>query len=245
MGFIPFPRVLVLCEMQSVSSRFELVSSCPFPTTITVTPRAPQSFNSFRNIFIKFFLSKSFFPHVYILLFYIYHCFMYTIVLCIPLFYTYYCFMYTIVLYIPLFYVYHCFMYTIVLCIPLFYVYHCFIHTIVLCIPLFYVYHCFIHTIVLCIPLFYVYHCFIHTIVLCIPLFYTYYCFMYIIVLCIPLFYIVKQHIRLHKQEISSAPPKSSFFFRNSKPVATFVYHIYQPLRSGRIWHMVNFLSGL
>ena len=39
-GFIPFPRVLVLCEMQSVSSRFELVSLCPFPTTITITPRA-------------------------------------------------------------------------------------------------------------------------------------------------------------------------------------------------------------
>ena len=29
-GFIPFPRVLVLCEMQSVSSRFELVTPCPF-----------------------------------------------------------------------------------------------------------------------------------------------------------------------------------------------------------------------
>ena len=31
----------MLCEMQSVSSRFELVSLCPFPTTITITPRAP------------------------------------------------------------------------------------------------------------------------------------------------------------------------------------------------------------
>ena len=40
-GFIPFPRVLVLCEMQSVWSRFELVSPYPIPTTITITPRAP------------------------------------------------------------------------------------------------------------------------------------------------------------------------------------------------------------
>ena len=40
-GFIPFPGILVLCEMQSVSSRFELVSPCSFPTTITITPRAP------------------------------------------------------------------------------------------------------------------------------------------------------------------------------------------------------------
>ena len=39
-GFIPFPRVLVLCEMQSVSSRIELVSPCSFPTAITTTPRA-------------------------------------------------------------------------------------------------------------------------------------------------------------------------------------------------------------
>ena len=29
------------CEMQSVYSRFELVSPCPFPTTITITPQAP------------------------------------------------------------------------------------------------------------------------------------------------------------------------------------------------------------
>ena len=28
--------------MQSVSSRFELVSPCPFPTTITITPQAPH-----------------------------------------------------------------------------------------------------------------------------------------------------------------------------------------------------------
>ena len=33
-GFIPFPRVLVLCEMQSVRSRI-----CPLPKTITITPR--------------------------------------------------------------------------------------------------------------------------------------------------------------------------------------------------------------
>ena len=43
-GFIPFTRVLVLCEIQSISSGFELVSPCPFPTTITITPRAPPSF---------------------------------------------------------------------------------------------------------------------------------------------------------------------------------------------------------
>ena len=34
-GFIPFPRVLVLCEMQSVSSRIWT----PFPTTINITPQ--------------------------------------------------------------------------------------------------------------------------------------------------------------------------------------------------------------
>ena len=42
--FIPFPRVLVLCEMQSVSSRiWTRVVPCPFPATITITPRAPPS----------------------------------------------------------------------------------------------------------------------------------------------------------------------------------------------------------
>ena len=40
-GFIPFSSILVLWEMQSVLSRFELVSPCPSPTTITITPRAP------------------------------------------------------------------------------------------------------------------------------------------------------------------------------------------------------------
>ena len=42
-GFIPFPRVLVQCEMQSVSSRIwiRIVSPCSFPTAITTTPRAP------------------------------------------------------------------------------------------------------------------------------------------------------------------------------------------------------------
>ena len=40
-GFIPFPRVLVLCEIQSTSSRMELESQCSFTTTITITPRAP------------------------------------------------------------------------------------------------------------------------------------------------------------------------------------------------------------
>ena len=41
-GFIPFPRVLVLCEMLSVL--IQNLNSCrrgPFPTTITITPRAP------------------------------------------------------------------------------------------------------------------------------------------------------------------------------------------------------------
>ena len=45
-GFIPFPRVLVLCEMQSVSSRIWLVSPCSFPTTITITPWAPPNTTS-------------------------------------------------------------------------------------------------------------------------------------------------------------------------------------------------------
>ena len=42
-GFIPFPRVLVLCEKQSVEPGYELVSSCPFPMMITITPRPPPS----------------------------------------------------------------------------------------------------------------------------------------------------------------------------------------------------------
>ena len=40
-GFIPFPRVLVLCEMQSDRRGFELVSPCPIPARITITPLAP------------------------------------------------------------------------------------------------------------------------------------------------------------------------------------------------------------
>ena len=51
-GFIPFPRVLVLCEMQSVSSRFELKSPCPIPMTITITPRAPPQKAQYSEIFI-------------------------------------------------------------------------------------------------------------------------------------------------------------------------------------------------
>ena len=42
-GFIPFPRALVLCEMQSSRPGFELESPCPFPRTITITPRTPPS----------------------------------------------------------------------------------------------------------------------------------------------------------------------------------------------------------
>ena len=38
-GFIPFPRVLVKCNQSRLG--FELVSLSPFPTTITITPRAP------------------------------------------------------------------------------------------------------------------------------------------------------------------------------------------------------------
>ena len=43
-GFIPFPRVLVLLGYVNCNQSrpgFELVSPCPFPTTITITPRAP------------------------------------------------------------------------------------------------------------------------------------------------------------------------------------------------------------
>ena len=42
-GFIPFSRVLVLCECNQSRPGFELVSPCPFPTTITITPQAPLS----------------------------------------------------------------------------------------------------------------------------------------------------------------------------------------------------------
>ena len=54
---IPFPRVFALCEMQTATFRFELVP--PYPTTITIIPRAPplneiclnfiSSFNAFRT----------------------------------------------------------------------------------------------------------------------------------------------------------------------------------------------------
>ena len=39
--FIPFPTVLVLCEMQSVSSRIWTRVAGPFPMRITITPWAP------------------------------------------------------------------------------------------------------------------------------------------------------------------------------------------------------------
>ena len=42
-GFTPFPRVLVLCEMQTASSSFELVLPCPFSTTLAITPRPPPA----------------------------------------------------------------------------------------------------------------------------------------------------------------------------------------------------------
>ena len=54
-GFIPFPRVLVLCEMQSVSSRIwtrvavfisyddSNYTTATSQTTITITPRAPPN----------------------------------------------------------------------------------------------------------------------------------------------------------------------------------------------------------
>ena len=48
LGFIPFPRVLVLCEMQSVSFRIWTRVPCPFPTMITVTPRAPANDKYYR-----------------------------------------------------------------------------------------------------------------------------------------------------------------------------------------------------
>ena len=39
-GFIPFSKVLVLWEIQSALSRFELLLLCPFPMMITITPLA-------------------------------------------------------------------------------------------------------------------------------------------------------------------------------------------------------------
>ena len=41
-GFIPFQRVLVLCEMQSASSRILTRITVSIPTTITIIPRTPQ-----------------------------------------------------------------------------------------------------------------------------------------------------------------------------------------------------------
>ena len=39
-GFIPFPRVLALSEMQLSRPGFELGVTSPFPKTLTITPRA-------------------------------------------------------------------------------------------------------------------------------------------------------------------------------------------------------------
>ena len=42
--------------MQSVSSRFELVSPCPFPTRITTTPRAPYHYSFYFVVYHQFSL---------------------------------------------------------------------------------------------------------------------------------------------------------------------------------------------
>ena len=42
-GFISFPRILALCEMQTASLRFELESPRRFPMTLTITQRAPPT----------------------------------------------------------------------------------------------------------------------------------------------------------------------------------------------------------
>ena len=52
----------MLCEMQSARPGFELVSLCPFPTTITITPQAPPNIGCYaiksnRNKAIPFTLS--------------------------------------------------------------------------------------------------------------------------------------------------------------------------------------------
>ena len=39
-GFIPFPRVLALSEMQLPRPGFELGATSPFPKTLAITPRA-------------------------------------------------------------------------------------------------------------------------------------------------------------------------------------------------------------
>ena len=46
-GFIPFPRVLALSEMQLPRPGFELGTTSPFPITLTITPRA--SLQKYRN----------------------------------------------------------------------------------------------------------------------------------------------------------------------------------------------------
>ena len=38
-GFIPFPRVLALCEYKQFRPGIELGSTTPFPTTLTIRPR--------------------------------------------------------------------------------------------------------------------------------------------------------------------------------------------------------------
>ena len=58
-GFIPFPRVLVLCEMQSRPG-FELVqdlSTSPIPRTITITPQCTSNLQTV--IWYQVFLSSA------------------------------------------------------------------------------------------------------------------------------------------------------------------------------------------
>ena len=60
-GFIPFTRVLVLCEMQSVSSQIWTRVACPFSTTIGITLRAPANIYIYNiYIYIQIFRSVSF-----------------------------------------------------------------------------------------------------------------------------------------------------------------------------------------
>ena len=53
--------------MQSVSSRFELVSPCPYPTTITITPRSPPWYldimedNTIKQVEMKEEIKKEYF----------------------------------------------------------------------------------------------------------------------------------------------------------------------------------------
>ena len=72
--FISSPGILTVCEMRTVSFRFEFRKLCLLHTTISVTPQTPpvdHCWNSVIGHFTEFCLRKNNIYHIYI---YIYVC---------------------------------------------------------------------------------------------------------------------------------------------------------------------------